>query len=404
MIAWVLPVALVVAASASQRPDLLTLENAVAANPKDVQTRQRLADAYVAAGRPLDAVSHLRTATTLAPRNPSVWYALGQAYNHIKQIALASFNQPPDAPWRMLISADALLENGHLTDAFSLYRATLESLPSMITIHESIARIYERTGHKEWASIEAARFHLDPHSCITRRAMCEFHAGRFQAALDAALEQSDTESRYWGARAANELALASFKHLDTLPDSSERRSVRAAMAQAQERYTDAVAELNAAVRLSPRQPELQYQLATAYYSARDYDMSLATLSPLLQAYPDDLRLLNLKAQALLQLQRADEALPIFKQLVERNPNESKIKLALGRAYAQTGDFAAAIPLLEAQLDGDTDGSLHMQLARAYVATGQRDKATPLLTRSEELRKLDEQQRAAATKNVITAPK
>jgi predicted Zn-dependent protease len=234
--------------------------------------------------------------------------------------------------------------------------------------------------------------------------MCEFRAGRYQTSLDAAMKGADSESRYWTARAANELALAAFKHLETLPDSTERRSFRAAVAQAQERYTDAVAELKAAVGLSPRQPELQYQLASAYYSARDYESTLTALSPLLEAYPNDVRLLTLKAQALSQLQRADEALPILKQLVERNPNDARMKLALGRAYAQTGNYKEAILLLEDQLKADSDGSLHMQVARAYTAVGQRDKAAPLLARSEELRNADEERRAATAKNVITPPK
>ena len=210
--------------------------------------------------------------------------------------------------------------------------------------------------------------------------------------------------RYWTARAANELALAAFMRLDTLPDSVERRSVRAAVAQAQERHTDAVAELKAAVSLAPQQPEVQYQLASAYYSARDYEASLATLTPLLKAYPDDVRLLTVKAQALSQLQRADEALPILKQLIDRNPNNSRMKLALGRAYLQTSHYTEAIPLLQEQLSSDSDGSLHMQLARAYSATSQHDKAAPLLARSEELRKADEERRAATATNVITAPK
>jgi predicted Zn-dependent protease len=378
-------------------------ERAVAATPRDVQSRLQLADAYLTVGCPMDAAAQLRTATTLAPRNPGVWYALGQAYNAVKQNALASFTSASDAPWRALISADALLENGHLTDAFALYRAALESLPSMIAIHDSVARIYQRTGHLQWAAIERAKIHLDADDCTRRRAMCEFRAGRHQAALDAAIGL-DAEARYWTARAANALALAAFQQLDLLPDSVERRTVRAAKAHAQERDTDAVAELKAAVRLAGRQPDLQYQLASAYYSARDYDMSLATLSPLLQEYPGDVRLLSLQAQALSQLQRAEEALPILKQLVERTPNDSRITLALGRAYFQAGNYADAIPLLEEQLEGDVDGSLHMQLARAYSATGQREKAAPLLSRSEDLRKLDEQRRAAAANSVITAPK
>ncbi len=353
---------------------------------------------------PIDAAAQLRAAAEKAPGNAAAWYALGQAYNTIKEHALASFSAPADAPWRALISADGLLENGQYTDAFGLYRAALDALPSMVTIHESIARIYERTGHTQWAAIERAKVRLEEDACTTRRAMCEFRAARYRSSLEAAINGVDGESRYWTARAANELALGAFRHLDTIADSPERRSVRAATAQARERYVDAVSELKAAVRLAPQQPEFQFELASAYYLARDYEATLVALTPLLARYPDDGRLLTLEAQALVQLQRAGEAVPILKHLVERRPNDAVLKLTLGRAYVQSGDYAAAIPLLEPRLDSDTDGSLHMQLARAYAATGQRDKAAPLLTRAEELRKEDQERRSVAALRTITAPK
>jgi tetratricopeptide (TPR) repeat protein len=352
---------------------------------------------------PIDAAAQLRAAAETAPGNAGAWYALGQAYNTIKENALASFSAPADAPWRALISADGLLANGQYTDAFGLYRAALDALPSMMTIHESIARIYEHTGHTRWAAIERAKVRLEEDACTTRRALCEFRAGRYRSSLEAAITGVDGESRYWTARAANELALAAFRHLDTIADSPERRSVRAATAQARERYVDAVSELKAAVRLAPQQPEFQFELASAYYLARDYEATLAALAPLLERYPDDGRLLRLKAQALVQLQRADEALPIFNGLVARRPNDAAMKLALGRAYMQSGDYARAVPLLQEHLNADTDGSLHMQLARAYTVIGQREKAAPLVIEAEELRKADDQRRAVRSP-VITPPK
>jgi len=399
MIAWAI---VAVAASLAQRPDLATLEQAVAAKPGDVKAREVLADAYAAAGRPMDAVAQLRSATTTAPRDPGVWYALGQAYNAVKQDALTSF-APSDTSWRALVSADALLENGHLVDAFTLYRSVQDDLPAMVSVHDSIARIYDRTGHAQWATSERTRGRLAATACTARKALCEFRLGQFRSSLEAALGQSDAEARYWRARAANELALSAFKQLDTLPDSVERRTVRATTATAEERYTDAVAELEAGIKLAPTQPELLYQLASAYYSAQDFDKAIATLSLLLKSYPNDPRLLNLQGQSLLQLQRPDEAVPIFEQLLTRTPRDPRVRFFLGRACFQGGYYAEAVPLLAAPLPHDNDGSLHVQLARAFTLLGQRDKAAPLLTKSEELQKADEERRARLARRVITAP-
>ena len=137
----------------AQSNALTELERAAAANPPDVQAQQRLAAAYEAAGRRLDAAAAWTRVTNLAPQAPAGWYTLGLAYNAVAQEAVQSFEgRPADAVWRQLLMADSLLATGHLTDAFVIYRSVEEQLPSMVTIHESIAQIYERSGHAAWAA------------------------------------------------------------------------------------------------------------------------------------------------------------------------------------------------------------------------------------------------------------
>ena len=229
------------AALPAQSNALADLERAAAANPSDVQAQRRLAAAYEAAGRRLDAAAAWTRVTDLAPQAPSGWYALGLAYNAVAQEAVRSFeDRPADAAWRQLLIADSLLATGHLTDAFVIYRSVEEQLPSMVTIHESVAQIYERSGHAAWAATERTRGVLSADACATRKALCEFRAGRYRGALEVALGGSDAESRYWLARIARELARASYAHLDTLADSPERRASRATIARAEDRHQDAV--------------------------------------------------------------------------------------------------------------------------------------------------------------------
>lgn len=352
-----------------------------------------------------EAIAPLERVTALAPALPSGWYALGQAYNAIKREALSTFDdQAEDSSWRQLLTGDGLLSNGRLTDAFVIYRAILESLPSMVSIHDSVARIYERTGHADWAAPERAAGAVSAAECATRQALCEFRAGRYRSTLTAALAQADPESRYWRARAANELALAAFKHVDGLADSVERRGVRATVARAEERYTDAITELKAALTFKPGDPALVYDLAWSYYLARDFEQAVDTLSPLLRAHPEDARLLKVTGYSLLQLQRPEDALPILQRAVERDATDPGPRLALGRAYLQHGDFAAAIPLIEAQLAGDQDGSLHVQLARAYSGLGRPDRAASLLAQSQEIQRAAQERSKAAAQRTITPPK
>jgi predicted Zn-dependent protease len=393
------------AVTAQQPADIAALEKAIAARPDDVDSHRKLAQAYDASGKRMEAVAAWRKVTELAPKLPGAWYSLGHAFNAVAQDAIRSFDErPEDAPWRQLLVGDGLLRNGHFTDAFAIYRASLEQLPSMVGIHDSVALIYERTGHADWAARERTYGALPTGACTGRKALCDFRAREYEAVLAATLTAADPESRYWRSRAAAELSLAAFTHLESLPDSPERRAVRATIARAEERHHDAITELNEALKLAPGNPTLTFDLATAYYAASNYDQVVATLAPLLRAHPDDARLLKLTGYALLQQRRLDEAVPALERAVARDPRDQGSRLSLGRAHVQNGSFAAALPLIEPLLDTDQDGSLHVQLARAYAGIGQRDKASALLTRSQELHKASEERAAAAARRVITAPK
>jgi predicted Zn-dependent protease len=233
---------------------------------------------------------------------------------------------------------------------------------------------------------------------------CDFRAGRYRTALDAASARSDPESRYWQARAAVELARAAFKQLDALPDSRERREVRATMARAERRYADAIAELQAALKFAPGDPDLLNDLGTTYYFAKEYDKAVSTLLPLVKTHADDPQLLARCGDALLQLQRIEDAIPLLQRSADLDTSDPAVRLSLARAYLAKDYFAAAIPLLELDLPDDTDGSVHVQLARAYKGTGNEEKATQLLERSQELQKAAQERGAAKGQRTITPPK
>lgn len=393
------------AALAQQSSGLVDLERAAAANPSDVQAQRRLAAAYEAAGRKLDAVATWTRVTELAPQAPAGWYALGLAYNAVAQEAARSFDdQQADAAWRQLLTADSLLATGHLTDAFVIYRTVEAQLPSMVSIHDSVAQIYERSGNTAWAARERERSVLPSGSCVVRKTICEFRAGRYRSAFDLAMAGSDAESRYWRARTARELSRASYAHLDTLADSPERRASRATIARAEDRHQDAVTELTAALKLAPGNATLAFELATALYAARSYEQALTVVEPLMRARPEDPRFVKLAGYSLLQLRRIDESLPLLQRAAAIDPADPGPQLALGRAHVQRGDYVEAIPLLEPHLGADSDGSLHLQLARAYTGAGQREKAAALLAKSQDLQRAAEERSAQAVRRTIEPPR
>lgn len=383
------------------------LKRAVAAEPSNVEYRRLLARAYVESNRAMDAVGELRAVTDLNPKLPAAWYALFHAYNDVAQEAIGSFadNSAPTG-WQDLLLADALASDGRFADAYPVYRDVLAVLPSMVTIHDAIARIYDQTGHPDWASIERTKGQLSPAQCAKRQALCAFRAGRYRTALSAAGAAKDPESRYWRARAATELTKEALGRLDKLPDSRERREVRAAIATADRRNPDAVIELKAALQFAPRDVALIGQLGTALYLSREYEPALAMLEPIMEQPPanEDVRVLTAYGDSLLQIDRVEDAVRYLRRAFTADTSDRAASLSLARAYIRQEDFRAALPLLEWQLAGDTDGSAHVLLSRALAGLGQTEKAEAMLAKSQEIQRAAQQRAEEAGKRTITAPK
>jgi predicted Zn-dependent protease len=158
------------------------------------------------------------------------------------------------------------------------------------------------------------------------------------------------------------------------------------------------------LKRTPRDPEVLAELGTTYYYARDFERTVATLQPLLQDRGNDPQLLSMCGEALLELQRVDDAVALLERATSLDSTNSGARLALARAYVQKEYYAAAIPLLEVEISDDKDGSLHVQLARAYKGIGNAEKAAQLLARSQELQQAAQQRSAAAGQRAITPPK
>jgi predicted Zn-dependent protease len=388
------------------------LKRVVAADPANVEYRHLLARAYAGSNRPLEAAEELRAITGIAPKLPGAWYALFHAYNDVAQEAVASFadvsaaSERSERGWQDLLLADALLADGRFTDAFATYRDALEVLPTMVNIRDSIATIYEKTGHADWAAIERGKGRLTEAQCAKRRALCTFRAGRYRAALTAAGAGSQPEARYWRARAATELTKEALDRLDRLPDSRERREVRAAVASAERRYPDAVNELKAALQLAPKDPLLIAQLGTALYLSREYEPAIATLAPVIDEEPanDDVQVLTAYGDSLLQLDRIEDAVRYLRRAFTADTSHRPASLSLARAYIRQGEFKAALPLLEWQLTSDGDGSIHVLLSRALAGLGDTGKAEAMLAKSQEIQRVSQERAVEAGKRTITPPK
>ena len=374
------------------------LRKAVRAQPGNVEARDMLAQALVGLRRFTEAAPHLETLAELNPNSPRVWYALGLCYEELAGQAFEELENlaPESAYWLALVAASR--SERQTGSAFFFYRQALSKLATLRGVHTALAAIYRKTGHEDWAAVEEEKEKkLPPPDCRIEKLECAFREGHLRELIQSARSgKSETaESYYWRTQAYNELARQSFARLETLPTSAERHELMAGIHTNQGRHLEAVAEWRQALKHSPGNPYLLTELAVSLHNGRDHQDAQLLLEELLEREPQSSRLNHLMGDTLLSLQQPEKAIPYLEKAVQNNSSLLGAHASLGRAYLQTGQARQAIPHLKAALPQDGDGTLHYQLARAYQSSGQRELAREILGKSQQMR-----QSAAAERKTV----
>ncbi len=134
--------------------------------------------------------------------------------------------------------------------------------------------------------------------------------------------------------------------------------------------------------LSDTSAAARYARVYAYHKALEWDLALAEADALIEQEPDNGFFYEIKGQILFENGRVQEALPVFRQAVEREPNQPLVATALGQAMVSLEDeqmMKDAIPILEDATRKDSGNSFAwFNLAKAYSWSG-RDAEASLAT-------------------------
>ena len=310
-----------------------------------------------------------------------------RSYEGIAEKALNALQQQaPDSPLLELVVADVAVSQEKYPAALAIYRRVMEGAPPVGGLHEAVAEIYERAGKPEWAAQErrADQAALRRPSAPARRGVRLSRRQVSRVARGRPAVADVRAGRYWTIRAANRLATEAVARLESLPPSVELHLIRAELAQSGGRNTEAVAEVRAALKLSPGNPVIERALAEALLQAHDTDEALPLLERLNRERPDD-ALLFMYGDALLQSQQIERAIPILERAAGAKDAPVAAHAALGRAYVQVGRYEEALPHLIVASKGDQDGDVHLQLARALQALGRAADAQKAMAEYQRLR-------------------
>jgi tetratricopeptide (TPR) repeat protein len=375
------------------------LQKVVALQPSDAESRGMLANVLLSLDRPKEAAVHFRKLTTLTPQDAKAWYGLGRCYEALASQSFAELNKTAQgSPEWLAVVGDSRMERRQYRSAFFFYKQALERNSDFRGLHGSLAEVYRRSEHPDWAEIEKKKEAALPKpDCAREKQVCDFTAGRL-------VEAAAGQSLYWRTRAYNELALAAFKQLGSLPPSVELHATKAEILASHQQYLEAAQEWAAARELAPDDAHIERQLATALYQAGDYEKAVPMLQKLVREDPASADLNFFLGDSFLKTEQPDKAQPWLAAAVRTDAKLIPAQASLGLTYMRLGKDTDAIPHLSSALPTDEDGSLHYQLARAYQRTGAEDKAKQIMEKYRDIQQRSEaEQRSLEQKAAITAP-
>lgn len=384
---------------------LIPLKKLLSLEPANHNARGMFGSALMGAGRFDEAAEQYRKLTAENATDAKAWYGLGKAYESAATRAFERISHnAPQSPYAAALIAYARLDRQQYRSAFFFFRQAENKLPQLRGLHAGLAKIYQETGHPDWAAIEEkAEESVPPPNCSTGAAECYFVQNRYLDSAKAAATDVTAPSLFWGAKAYNQLALEAFARLAGLPESVELHVLKAQVLHGHNQDVQAANEWRAALRLAPANKHLQSELATSLFLAHDYKPAMELLRELLQSDGNSADLNFMMGESLLRTEQPDQAVPYLETALHGNSEMLSAHASLGLALAKLNRGGEAIPHLEKALTLDDDGSLHYTLARAYQQRGNTTRSRELMAEYQRIQKQNLEQKDELAKDVEITP-
>jgi tetratricopeptide (TPR) repeat protein len=329
------------------------LKKAIELAPEAVFPRYLMAVSLLKRGRPHEAIKHLRVAARTDVRSPAVYQALGVAYVMAEDTKAAvrlfktALTLAPDMKESVHSLANVLLQRGNTDDLIELLSAYLERRPDDIRARETLSEAYSQRKQYPAARLQlttALRYvHSDNEADRKLRAKLLNNIGacfdrqgdgdtaehwiqrsiavdpRFDAIPHLNLARLNLRKRQF---AQAWRTLESCKEL--FPENHETPEVQAFVLAEQERYDEAIEllrnEIASGKATAGSYGDLGWYLTDC---KRRLDEACKVMSEGLERYPQDPKLTNNLAYALLMSGRPVEARDL---LISLRIDEKKIKL------------------------------------------------------------------------------
>jgi len=157
--------------------------------------------------------------------------------------------------------------------------------------------------------------------------------------------------------------------------------------QAMGRYNEAIAERKKAQELDPLSLVINFELALAFYYARDYDQAIEQFQKTFELEPNFPPAQIFLSAAFEQKGMYDKAIAEFKKAIPLQGSEMSLaRGGLGRAYAVTGKKSEALAMIDELKQLSARGYVPSpSTALVYAGLGEKDQAFAWLEKGYEER-------------------
>ena len=197
-------------------------------------------------------------------------------------------------------------------------------------------------------------------------------------ALDYVLLHDYTDADTWITRAARED-----------PHDGEIAYARGRIKYTENRFAEAIASFESALKLMPRSVKAENNLGLAFEGLNQADQAVAAYRQAIfwqagDPHASEQPLLNLGI-LLTDRNQLAEALPLLEKAEALAPRDSKVHAALGKLYARQLNLPRAQQELEQAVNAEPkNAGLHFQLGQVYRKEGMQDKARQELAQAAAL--------------------
>ncbi|MGO9446978.1 MAG: XrtA/PEP-CTERM system TPR-repeat protein PrsT [Thiobacillaceae bacterium] len=388
------------------RGSIVELKNAIEENPSSPQARLLLGHIYLKAGRGAEAENELSKAEKLGVNRETIKVELGQAlllmgdYKRVlDEIQPGSQTSKTNLARIQQIRADALLNEGKLSDACSLYQQSIKTDTGNAPSYWGLAKCALAQGNpaqaKQWLDT-ALRIPDRQADTWVYMGDLSLENNDVQAALTAytnSLEAEPTNLRALEDRTRTYLlsgqAELARKDLDRLqkvaPKSVVAYYLEALFDFRQAKYPEARDALQEVFKITDNHvPSILLAGATAY-SLGSYQEAETYLNRVLVRFPANGYARRVLAATQIKLNQPNAALETLSPLLSADTKNIEALSLAGEASLQTKDFNKAMEYLErASKLAPQNAAIRTQLATGEMAAGDNEKALADLERAVTL--------------------